>query len=334
MAEGPAVDPSRRVSFDVVRTTLVYLTLAVTVGVLYTVLRPLIKDGPLYLWIRHQIYYPSIESIGAIFTNPILYVGLAVVLLLERLFPAKSDQPQFSVGLAQDAVFLAVVVGFETTALAAYASFLRVIYNEHLQMLTIESVQALPLAASLMLGILVSDFLGWFHHWVRHKVPLLWEFHTVHHSQRELNIFTDTRYHMLEYLFSKTIVAFPLMMFSVDYHGITLILVVHIWFTRLYHGNIRSNFGVLRYVFVTPQSHRVHHSIEERHWNKNFGVLLSIWDRMFGTQYDNCDEYPDTGVHDDHFPLERSIGGLNLLLTPVRQHIYPFRTVFGWLARK
>jgi sterol desaturase/sphingolipid hydroxylase (fatty acid hydroxylase superfamily) len=70
-----------------------------------------------------------------------------------------------------------------------------------------------------------------------------------------------------------------------------------LWHARLYHANVRTNLGVLRYVVVTPQSHRVHHSVEARHHDKNFGAFLSVWDRLFKTHYiGDDDEYPATGL--------------------------------------
>src|SRR5688500_19664991 len=58
-----------------------------------------------------------------------------------------------------------------------------------------------PMWSRWVLAVLAADFLGWFHHWVRHKVHVFWLFHTVHHSQKHLNMFTDFRYHVVEFLF-------------------------------------------------------------------------------------------------------------------------------------
>jgi sterol desaturase/sphingolipid hydroxylase (fatty acid hydroxylase superfamily) len=97
------------------------------------------------------------------------------------------------------------------------------------------------------------------------------------------------------------------------------------WYTRFYHGNIRTNLGPLRYVLVTPQSHRIHHSIEPRHLDTNFGALFSIWDRLFGTQYRGHDEYPETGIADAAFPHEAKGDLRSLLVTPLAQMAYPLR---------
>jgi sterol desaturase/sphingolipid hydroxylase (fatty acid hydroxylase superfamily) len=112
---------------------------------------------------------------------------------------------------------------------------------------------------------------------------------------------------------------------TVDPPQIVWFALVARWYTRFYHGNIRTNLGPLRYVLVTPQSHRIHHSIEPRHRDTNFGALFSIWDQMFGTQYRRYDEYPETGIEDDAFPHEASGDLRSLLVTPFVQMAYPLR---------
>lgn len=293
-----------------------------------------IKHSAPYLWTYEHVYYPSIQAIQGILTAKYFFIGIAAILLLEKLFPAKPQQKIFSKSFAQDTVWLFLEACFEATIIVAYTNFLSSIYKQHLSFLTITPIQQLPPAVSFTIGVLAGDFLGWFHHWVRHKVPWFWEFHTIHHSQKELNMFTDLRYHVVEYMVTRTIKTFPLLIVGVNTYGVLLFALFHTWYTRLYHGNIKSNFGPLRYVFVTPQSHRIHHSIEARHQDKNFGVLFSIWDRMFGTQYHGCSEYPDTGIADHHFPFEHNIKGFDLLLNPIRQHIYPFISIARSLKKK
>jgi sterol desaturase/sphingolipid hydroxylase (fatty acid hydroxylase superfamily) len=78
---------------------------------------------------------------------------------------------------------------------------------------------------------------------------------------------------------------------------------------------------------VTPQSHRIHHSIEPEHQDKNFGSLFSIWDFMFGTQVTAWRDYPETGIADQAFPHETSGDIASLLLMPIRQMIYPLRQI-------
>jgi len=179
-----------------------------------------------------------------------------------------------------------------------------------------------PQWALVVLGYLVIDFNGWFTHWVRHKVTWFWYFHTVHHSQRQMNMFTDMRYHVLEYVIAHAITFVPLFALGITSPNIVFIGLVKKWYRRFYHANIRMNLGPLRYVLVTPQSHRIHHSRLREHRDKNFGVTFSIWDQLFGTQYRGWDEYPETGIEDDDFPHEDSYRGA--VGSIIQQFIYPF----------
>jgi hypothetical protein len=81
-----------------------------------------------------------------------------------------------------------------------------------------------------------------------------------------------------------------------------------VYATGFTHANLRWNAGAFGWLLVTPQSHRIHHSTEERHWEKNFGAILSVWDRLFRKQWHGTDDYPTIGIDDTAFPLEQAGG--------------------------
>jgi len=259
---------------------------------------------------------------------PWFYAGCAVILALEYRFPARRDQSVLSVGLAQDFVWVFFEAVLRVAIVVTYAAALRAFFRAKLSFLTVDWVQQLPEWARAVAAILVIDFLAFFHHWVRHKVPAFWLFHTVHHSQREMNIFTDNRYHIVEYAIAQTVRFVPMMMLGVSNPAIVGYALAHATYTRFTHANIRTNLGPLRWVMVTPQSHRVHHSPHRRHWDLNFGVIFCVWDRLFGTHYRNDREYPKTGIPDRSFPTEVSVRPHHLLLTPILQHVHPFRALW------
>jgi sterol desaturase/sphingolipid hydroxylase (fatty acid hydroxylase superfamily) len=173
--------------------------------------------------------------------------------------------------------------------------------------------------------VLVSDFLAWFHHVVRHKVPLFWWFHTVHHAQRTLNAWTNERVHALDTLAATLIAFLPATVLGVSPPGMMGYVILSAWYTRLYHANLRTNYGILRFVLVTPQSHRVHHSIQPEHRDQNFGVIFSVWDHLFGTQCRDYDVYPETGISDAAFPQERRWADALSLRSFLAQQLYPLR---------
>ena len=140
----------------------------------------------------------------------------------------------------------------------------------------------------------------WFNHWLSHKVPLLWEFHKVHHSAEVLTPLTNFRVHPVytwifanilacstalanglgNYLFGDTAYQYAL----AD-TNIILVLFIHAY-VHLQHSHMWISFtGALGRIFVSPAHHQVHHSADPKHFNKNFGSCLALWDWMFGTLY-------------------------------------------------
>lgn len=260
--------------------------------------------------------------------TPWFWGGLAAIFALERWRPAIPGQPVLGRALGYDVIWFVAEVLTNSGLLLAYGHLLYVLYENHLAFLRVDAIGDMSVLSRFAIAALLGDFLGWFHHWVRHKLRWLWYFHEIHHSQRELNPFTDLRYHFVEYLVTRAITAVP--MFSLGFAAPTFVVwdLSRTWYTRMYHSNVRAGLGPLRWILVTPQSHRIHHSIAPEHRDRNFGVLLCVWDRLFGTHYDGRDEYPATGVDNADFPLERREQGLWIVLMPVEQILYPFRMIW------
>ncbi|HEU5304961.1 MAG TPA: sterol desaturase family protein [Gemmatimonadales bacterium] len=261
--------------------------------------------------------------------NPVFYVALATIFALERLIPAKPGQRIFSVGLAQDFLWFGLDGAMRLALIPVYAALLQAVYSSYLSWLTLDIVATWPAPAPLIASFLLIDFLAWAHHFVRHKVSVFWYFHTIHHSQREMNLFTDLRVHVAERIISLTLTFIPLSMLQIGMPTDLYVAVALNWYTRAYHANLRTNYGFLKHVLVTPQSHRIHHSIEPRHQDKNFGVIFTFWDRLFGTLYAHYDEYPETGIADGRFPLEQQAGARGIFRSLAAQFCYPFRLLLG-----
>jgi sterol desaturase/sphingolipid hydroxylase (fatty acid hydroxylase superfamily) len=261
-------------------------------------------------------------------------IFFVVILCAEKLLPARKTQHILSVGFRHDFMWFLFYYPYKALVVSIYSVFLYSIYQEQLAFLRIESINALPLWALIIMTILASDFLYWLHHLITHKIQILWYFHTIHHSQREMNLFTNFRSHPFEIISAYTFRFIPFLSLQPRVAIPTVVVweVFNRWHARFCHANIRTDLGWLRYFLVTPQSHRIHHSLEEKHRDKNFGVIFSIWDRAFGTQYSGHDEYPDTGIADQDFPLERTRKASSLFSTPARQFVYPFRLIFNRLG--
>lgn len=285
--------------------------------------------------IMEIFYYPVLYIFKEILFAPWIWLALALTLLMEHVLPAQPRSKFIGLNFAQDFVWFFYEAILHSLILTTYVALLISIYQHHFSGLTITAVNKLPDWAIFLFALLLQDLMYWLQHYLNHQVPVLWEFHKLHHSQQVMNFFTDFRYHVLEYLVRQTFLVIPFLVFAVKPPVIIAFVIVSKWYTRFYHGNIKTDLGLLRYLLVTPQSHRIHHSIENCHFDKNFGAIFSIWDFVFKTQYYGFKEYPATGILDSGFPTEKEGDLGSLLLTPIHQMIHPFKAIKRkWFCNK
>jgi sterol desaturase/sphingolipid hydroxylase (fatty acid hydroxylase superfamily) len=243
------------------------------------------------------------------------------------LLPVEKGRKLILSETIQDCFWFATHKFLQVILIGVMLQGLKEVYDNHLRFLTIHVLESWPLAFKMILAMLVYDFLDWFHHLLRHKVWLFWCFHSVHHSQRHINMFTEDRVHPIDEVVAMCLIFIPLFMFRIEAPFALYLALFGKWYPHLCHANIKTDLGWLKYVLVTPQSHRVHHSIEERHRDTNFGVIFSIWDRLFGTMYPNSDVYPTTGIQDAGFPIEKEVRGLAVARNYVSQLVYPLKMI-------
>jgi sterol desaturase/sphingolipid hydroxylase (fatty acid hydroxylase superfamily) len=166
-------------------------------------------------------------------------------------------------------------------------------------------------AILLIMALLLQDFLRFFSHYLLHQSSLLWDIHKVHHSATYLTPLTNHRVHIIEELLEQAVTGLsvgPLLgatafvtMTSVSTNTLlgfdAYLLIDTLCFAMLRHSHIGLSFGRLECYLMSPKQHHLHHSIAQHHWNKNFGFLLSCWDRMFGTLcYADAQENIDFGI--------------------------------------
>jgi sterol desaturase/sphingolipid hydroxylase (fatty acid hydroxylase superfamily) len=156
-------------------------------------------------------------------------------------------------------------------------------------------------ALQILALLLIVDFLTYWRHRTEHKI--FWPIHAVHHSPTELHAANDIG-HPMQVWFSLVFIAFPLSLVQIDgpETPVTVSFIV-VLLTYYIHSPIDVHFGPLRKILVDNRFHRIHHSLEPRHFDKNFSICFSIWDRLFGTAYDPApDEWPDVGLEDFEAP--------------------------------
>lgn len=151
----------------------------------------------------------------------------------------------------------------------------------------------------LICGLLVRDFASFFIHMLQHRIPILWEFHKVHHAPESLVPFSTNRLHPLDQIVGMAAEA-PLLGLIVGFYGwftdqglasiilssVGFYVVVNILtFAPLRHSHIDLRLGWLEIFLLSPAHHRLHHSAEPEHWDKNFSAIFPFWDRFARTLF-------------------------------------------------
>jgi sterol desaturase/sphingolipid hydroxylase (fatty acid hydroxylase superfamily) len=147
----------------------------------------------------------------------------------------------------------------------------------------------LPLWARIALTVVVLDFSYYLQHYLLHAVPLLWRLHRTHHSDIEYDFTTGVRFHPFEALFTAVFGMMFIVLLGAPPEGVMLSQILAAAVSFVEHANVMIPprvDRVVRLVLVTPNMHRVHHSVELDEGNSNFSNMFSFWDRLFGTYVD------------------------------------------------
>lgn len=147
----------------------------------------------------------------------------------------------------------------------------------------------LPPVAEMMLAIVAFDLVIYLQHVMFHAVPALWRLHMVHHADLDFDVTTGTRFHPLEIFLSIFIKLALVLLLGPSAVAVVMFEVLLNATSMFNHGNVRLPDAldrVLRWFVVTPNMHRVHHSMNAAEANSNFGFSLSWWDRLLGTYLD------------------------------------------------
>jgi sterol desaturase/sphingolipid hydroxylase (fatty acid hydroxylase superfamily) len=184
------------------------------------------------------------------------------------------------------------------------------------------NVFQVPYPLAILLSVLALDLAIYLQHLMFHAVPLLWRLHRMHHADLDFDVTTGARFHPVEILLSM-LIKFAVILVLGPPAVAVLVFEVLLNATAIFnHGNVRMPArvdAVLRWLVVTPDMHRVHHSANPRETNSNFGFNLPWWDRLFGTYR----AQPQAG-HDgmtigiEQFRTARDLWLDRMLLQPLR----------------
>ena len=148
---------------------------------------------------------------------------------------------------------------------------------------------AVPYVVAVILSVIAMDFIIYLQHVMVHAVPALWRLHRVHHADLDYDVTTGARFHPIEIILSMLIKFATIVVIGPPVIAVIIFEILLNGTAMFNHGNIHIPKGidrVVRWFVVTPDMHRVHHSVEDDEANSNFGFSLPWWDRLFGTYRD------------------------------------------------
>ncbi len=235
-----------------------------------------------------------------------LFFGiLAIMLLWEQLdtfrqAPGNSRRRAVNLGFA--------VVNSLILRLALPAGLISVAVWAETQHIGVFHWLALPHWLAFVVGLILMDCLIYWQHRLFHRVPMLWRLHRMHHSDLAFDVTTALRFHPIEMLLSLLIKFAAVIALGLSPMTILVFEILLNGLAMFNHGNVRLPASIdrlLRRLIVTPDFHRVHHSLDVVESNRNFGFNLSIWDRLFGSyqaqpalghdaMHIGLNDYPDT----------------------------------------
>ena len=144
------------------------------------------------------------------------------------------------------------------------------------------TTSAIPLWGSSLLAILIVEFFGYWYHRLGHQIHFLWKIHSIHHVPDKVNLLNNNTANFLNIAFGTSIKLLPLILLGFSQEAVFIATGLTTIHSYVVHINADIRGGWLNYIVFSPEHHRLHHStvIEEA---KNFAVLLTFWDAIFGT---------------------------------------------------
>ena len=174
--------------------------------------------------------------------------------------------------------------------------------------------------ASFLVSLVVLDLVIYLQHVAFHKIPIFWKFHRVHHTDKEIDVTTGIRFHPFEILLSMLLKMFVVFLLGAPVLAVLVFEILLFMLSMFNHGNVFLPLFVdryLRYFIVTPDMHRVHHSVIRKETDSNYGFFLTVWDRVFGTYRDQPqDGHINMQIGLSEFSTDKSTELKDLLLQP------------------
>lgn len=226
-------------------------------------------------------YWEHIPSVHRVL---LLMGGMIVFWLIEGYYPLFQFSFRRYHHAGVNLVFLActlvlnIIFGFTTIMLCRWVTVHEV---------GLLNIFDLPEWIKIVSAVFFLDFFGQYApHYLMHKIKWMWKFHMIHHSDTKVDVTTGTRHHPGEWLFRESFTVLGVLLLGIPVSYYFLYRSVSAFFTHFTHANIRMPEWLdrgLRWIFVSPNLHKVHHHFERPLTDTNFANIFSLWDRIFGT---------------------------------------------------
>ncbi len=174
---------------------------------------------------------------------------------------------------------------------------------------------------AIIIGVLALDFSSWLVHLVMHKVPLLWRFHLIHHSDNNVDVTTGLRHHPGDSLLRGIFFLLLIFVSGAPMYSVMIYQTLVVLATAFTHANISLPKRVdkaLSYLLVSPNMHKVHHHWVQPYTDSNYGAVFSIWDRLFRT-FTTLDPKKIRYGLDKYYPNEKDEDFIALMKRPFQK---------------
>jgi len=240
-----------------------------------------------------------------------LIVISLVVWLLEIIFPWRKNQSSIRKDFWMDGFYMFFNFFIFSILISGDYKALGLLFNEigiTTKSLAVFNISNWPIGFQLVVFFVILDFVQWLTHVLLHKYEVLWRFHKVHHSVKEMGFAAHLRYHWMENILYKPLKTLGVMVLGgFEPEQAYIVHFIAITIGHLNHANIRITWGPFKYILNNSVMHLYHHMKalpENKPKGINFGISLSIWDFLFKTSYvpDDNGEIELGFLNEENFP--------------------------------
>lgn len=212
---------------------------------------------------------------------------------------------------------VAVIAMLGGVSLAELRDLIRALLNDNTAVLAPDvlsgMIASLPFWAQVLLGLLIADFIYYWGHRLFHNRPF-WRLHAIHHSPPTLDWLSSVRSHPFEDAFISMLQVVPLLFLGFPLETFVVVTpIIAVW-SVLSHANVSWDFGIFKYIIISPRFHRWHHTSESEGLDKNFAGIFPFFDLLFGTWF-----------MPDRVPTEFGAGDTRVPAGLWNQLLFPFR---------